>query len=110
MALNGDALKAKAYATVFAKLKQLKEPKINANMPPDGKVKLIEDWDETAQAVAEAMIDIIMHIKTFGEVMTTVNTTVTTVDVGTCSTGPVAATGTGTGVGTGTGAPGTAIF
>lgn len=110
MALNGNSLKTLVHTTVYDKLVALKEPDINVNMPPYGKTKLKEDWDKTAQAVAEAMIDIIAHLKTYGEILTTVNTTVSTAVVGTCTTGPVSGTGVGTGVGTGTGTPGSAIF
>jgi hypothetical protein len=111
MALNPTMLKQQAHATIYAKMVELKEPKINPNMPPDGKVKLMEDWDTTAQAMAESMIDIITHIKTLGEVMTTVSTVVAVASVSGVVSGPAASgPGTGTGTGTGIGAPGTAII
>ena len=95
MAMNGTALKATAKSTIFSKLQAEFEPDIPSDLDAVSKAKIQDAWNRIAEAVSDAMIDIVTHIQTNAQVNTTDVVTVTTVMPGT-GTAP----GTGTGIGT----------
>jgi len=107
MALDSNRLKGLAFTSIYTKLKELQEPKIDAGADASQRADADQTWQDIATAASQAMIDVITEITTYGEVATTVSTNVTVASVSGVMTGAgTSGPGTGTGSGSGTGSPG----